>query len=140
MQVALQQAKASTASGRLTHIENALETRKAEVRTGATQILQAVTGTALHSYAGFAAVSQHHIKDLESQAVAARKALSVELNLLKEADRKAQLLENLKESRKNSWQKEFDREIGAFADESFLSRLGQSRYNRGNGRARSSGG
>ena len=47
------------------------------------------------------------------------------------AGRKLQLLENLKETRKTGWQKDFDRETAAIADEAFLSRLLQSRKQAG---------
>lgn len=139
-QVTLQQARASVASARLAAIEGALEARKVEVRACAGQIRQNAMGTAFQSYGRFVAVAQRDIKDLDGRAVAARKAVALEMNLLNDANRKVQLLENLKEGRQNVWQKEFDREIAAFADEAFLYRANQSGYNRENRRARSSGG
>ena len=139
-QVTLQQARVSAVLAGLGAAEKALEARKAGVRAGAGQIMQAATGATLHAYARFAAAAQRDIKNLEGQAALAGKAVAVEMNLLKEANRKMQLLENLRDARRDVWQKEFDRELAAFADEAFLYGAKQPGYNRENRRARSSGG
>jgi hypothetical protein len=57
------------------------------------------------------------------------------LNRLIEANQKLQLMENLKQTDRGLWCKEFDRDLAAFADAAFLSRIQSV-----NRLARSSGG
>jgi flagellar export protein FliJ len=121
-QVTLQQTKTSTAAGKLAAIEKTLEAmRKEEMQARAGLIGHSATGAGLNSFAAFSSSIGRRIKDVEGQAGEARKALGIELIALKEANRKSQLLENLKETRQTRWQKDFERETAAIADEAFLS-------------------
>lgn len=131
----LQKSRVAGASARLAQIEAAIEARKAEVSSAAARITEAPTGEALVSYAGFREKSRARIRELESQAVAAKHALKTEMDRLIEASQRMRLLENLKQTGLTRWRAEFDRELAAFADEASLSRI-QSE----NRRARSSGG
>ena len=122
-QVNLQKSRVAGAAGRLAEIAAILETRRSELANAATRIVDAPTGAALASYAGFKEKSRARIADLETKALAAQRTVTLEMNLLTEANRRSRLLENLKQTGQDRWRREFDREIAAFADEAFLCRL-----------------
>jgi hypothetical protein len=134
-QLDVQKSRVSAAVGRLAQIEASLEAKKAALSGGAAQIAEQATGATLTSFAGFKEKSLASIRDCEAQALAARRALALEMNRLVEARQKKELLESLKRKSQAGWRREFDRELAAFADEAFLGRI-QSE----NRRARSSGG
>ena len=98
-------------------------------------LIEEPTGAALDRTRVSGRASRARIRDCEAQALAAQRALALEMSRLVEANRKLRLLENLKGTDAGRWRREFDRELAAFADEAFLGRI-QSE----NGRARSSGG
>ena len=90
---------------------------------------------ALAVYPSFVLSVERRLKTLGEEAQEARKAADAEVGALVEANRKVQLLENLKRGEQGQWQRAWDRELGNFADEAHAGRL-QS----GKGRARSSAG
>ena len=122
-QVNLQKSRVAGAAGRLAEIAANLEARRAELATAAARIAEAPTGAALASYAGFRERSRVRIGDLEAQALAAQRALTLEMKRLTEANQRSRLLEHLKQAGQDRWSREFDREIAAFADEAFLCRM-----------------
>jgi hypothetical protein len=126
-QVNLQKSRVAGAAGRLAEIELILEARRTELSTAATRIIDAPTGRALESYAGFKEKSRARIRDSEAQALVAQRTLALEMNRLIEARQKLRLLENLKRGGEERWRREFDRELAAFADEAFLCRLQSKR-------------
>ena len=131
-QITLQQTKTAAAAGRLAAVEAALESIHIEESQAREAVIaHSTTGAGLSSYAAFASFAQRRIKELQAHEAEARKALGIELTALKEANRKMQLLENLKETRHVRWEKDFERETAAIADEAFLSRLLQSRKQAG---------
>jgi flagellar export protein FliJ len=122
-QVDLQKSRVAGAAGQVAEIGATLETRRSELADAAARIAEGPTGAALASYAGFKQKSRALIGDLEAQALAAQRALTLEMNRLTEASQRSRLLENLKQTGQARWHREFDREIAAFADEAFLFRI-----------------
>jgi hypothetical protein len=122
-QAGLRKVAVADAAGRLAEIRTILEKRRAELSGAAAGIVEAPTGAALESYAGFNEKSRARIRDSEAQALVAQRTLALEMNRLIEARQKLRSLENLKRTGEARWRKEFDRELAAFADEAFLYRL-----------------
>ena len=144
-QVDLAKTRAAAAAGRVAGIGAELASQMSGLSTAATRIIDGPTGGSLESYARFKEKSHARIRDLEGQALAAQRLLTLEMNRLTEANQKLRLLENFKHASQERWRKEFDRELADFADESFLTRLPTSRISSRklqlkDGRARSSGG
>ena len=134
-QVSLQKSRVAAAAGRLADTQKALGTVRAELSSAASGVTSDPTGGSLGSWAAFKDRSRARIRDYEAQIQVAQRTVNIEMTALVEANRKAQLLENLKQKAQGRWQQDFDRELAAFADEAFLGRLqSESR------RARSSGG
>jgi hypothetical protein len=121
-QVNLRKSRVAGAAGRLAEIAAILEGRRAELANAASRIVDGPTGAALVSYAGFREKSRAWIRDLEAQALAAQRTLTLEMNGLTEARQRSRLLENLKQTDQTRWRREFDRELATFADEAFLCR------------------
>lgn len=84
---------------------------------------RAPTGETLSAWADYARQSAGRIRNLEKQLLEARRELSAETKQLAQARRRLRLLEKLRERQQARWQREFDRETAAFADEAFLARL-----------------
>jgi hypothetical protein len=122
-QVSLQKSRVAGAAGVVAEIAATLEVRRAELANAAARIAEGPTGAALVSYAGFKEKSRARIGELEAQALAAQRTLTVEMNRLTEAGQRSHLLENLKQAGETRWRREFDRELADFADEAFLCRL-----------------
>jgi flagellar export protein FliJ len=122
-QVNIQKARVAEASGRIVRIESALD---AEAR-GLVEAARAAAGNRpgidMQFYAAFRASTQSRIRKYQVEAAAARRMLNAELKRLVEANQKAEVLERLKSSSHANWQRDFDRELAAFADEAFLNRL-----------------
>ena len=130
-QLDLEKSRVSLAAQRLQELRAEIETRRAELSDGAGQFsASGGTGSSLTLWAGFTERARGQIKDLENSATQAEQALNAQLQLLTEANRKVQLLENLKQSEQSKWHAEFNRDLEAFAGESFLFRL-QSRNRMG---------
>jgi flagellar export protein FliJ len=121
-QVSLQKARLAAAAGDAAQAQAALDSYKNELASGARQITLSPTGNALDSYSGFVRQSRPRIQTLQQKLLAAQNVLATEMNLLIAANQKLHLLANLKETERGRWQREFDRELSAFADEAFLSR------------------
>jgi hypothetical protein len=122
-QLSLQKSRVAVAAARVAEIEAALNAWKADLAGAADSILQQPTGAALSSYAGFKQKSRALIRDCEAQDLLARRTLALEMNRMLDASQKLRLLENLRRAAQGRWNKEFDRELAAFADEAFLSRI-----------------
>ena len=133
-QVQTSKSRVAAAAAHASGISATLDARRAEVASGAEQIVREPTGIALAAYAGFLNKSRVQIRDLEKILATADRAFESEMQLLVDANRKLRLLENLERTEENHWRKEFDRELAAFADESFLCRqnpkVQSQRYNR----------
>ena len=128
--VDLEKSRVALAAGLVRQIRGAIEQHRTDLADGATRIASVAfqaSGGSLALWAAFTVRSQRQIKELESSAVEAEKALSAQLELLVEANQRLQLLENLKKSAQSKWQAEFNRELEAFAVESYLFRLQSKR-------------
>ncbi|MGA2711765.1 MAG: hypothetical protein ABSG41_01560 [Bryobacteraceae bacterium] len=121
-QVRARKSHVAAAAGHVGAIQSLLDSTRAEAASGAEQIVREPTGIALASYAGFIDKSRSRIRGLETNRAAAQRALALEMDRLADANRKLRLLENLKRTKQSLWHKEFDSELGAFADETFLYR------------------
>ena len=134
-QVALQKARLAAAVGRVTALDSALEAAGALREREAREMAVRPDAAALAVYPNFVLGVERRLRDLGNEAQEARKAADAEVGPLVEANRKVRLLENLKRVEQGRWQRDWDRELGNFADEAYAGRL-QS----GKGRARSSAG
>jgi hypothetical protein len=135
-QIEVERARVSLASQLVRHIQGEIGNHEAALLAGSEQLSTGGSmGASLAPWAVFQDRARREIKALESKAAEAEKALAVQMQFLTEANRRLQLLENLKQAAQAQWKAEFSRELEAFAGETYLFRL-QSK----NGRARSSGG
>jgi flagellar export protein FliJ len=122
-QVTLQESRVAAASAKLAEIRSLIEAGRADL-AGA-RIDGSADGSALQAYAGFRQRTEARIRELDGQAVAAQRALAIEMDRLVDANRKMKLIDNLKQRARTAWTSEFERELSAFADEAFV-----NRYNR----------
>ncbi len=122
-QVSLQKARVSAAVGRLAAIEKTLDSERVSLSTASTRLIEETVGHALQSFAAFRDRTRARIRDLEAQSAVAKRSVALEMNKLIEARQKTRLLENLKLADHTRWRQDLDRELAAFADEAFLSRL-----------------
>jgi flagellar export protein FliJ len=127
----LEKSRVAAAATLLRELRTAIETLRTSLIGGSMEL--SAPGTTGESLASWAAYTEHtirRIKDLETQARKAEQSLAAQMSLLTEANRKVQLLENLRHSELNHWNAEFNRELEAFAAETYLFRL-QSRNRMG---------
>ena len=134
-QVDIEKSRAAAAAAQLVAVRLELEARRNELKSGARSLMGTSTGSALAGFAAWRERTMLRIESLEKTEQDAERAVAAQMQLLVEANRRCRLLENLRHTEHAQWQKEFGRELEAFASEAFLGRL-QSK----SGRARSSGG
>jgi hypothetical protein len=135
-QAELEKARVSLAAQRVRQIQGEIRQREEELTRGAAQLATGnLTGSSLAAWAALTDRSHRQIKEMKGRAAEAEEALTAHLQTMVEANRRLQLLENLRQSARSQWECDLSRELEAFAGESYLFRL-QSK----NGRARSSGG
>ena len=126
--------KVAAAAKRLSEVTSELEVQRSQLREAVTQLSPVTSGAALAFLGAFRDKTSRRIAELERAEAKARTEVDALTKALLEANRRVKLVENLKQTKRTEWQAAFDRELEAFASESFLGRL-QSRE-----RARSSGG
>jgi len=122
-QASLQKARVAAAVGRLSEIDRALESERTFLTAAASGILANPADYSLQSFGAFRDRTRARIRDLEGQSLVARRNVGIEMASLLEATRKVRVLENLKQADQSRWRRDLDRELAAFADEAFLSRL-----------------
>jgi flagellar export protein FliJ len=122
-QASLQKSRVAAAVGRLAEIDRALENERASLTAASSGIVDNPAGHSLQSFAAFRDRTRARIRDLEGQSLVARRNVGLEMTSLIEATRKVRVLENLKQADQTRWRQDLDRELAAFADEAFLSRL-----------------
>jgi hypothetical protein len=120
LQLDLQKARLAAATAARFRAEAEIAARREEAHREHILVRHMETGAAFDAYAGFRARTQQSIEILEKQAVAARKAEAGEMIRLREADRKAQLLERMRDTQLVQWRKDYEKETEAFAAEAFL--------------------
>src|SRR5205814_1276856 len=133
--VELGESQVSLAAKRLADIRADADSLKEERKDSALKMAGGATGWGLGSWAAWAGWKRRASGAVAKKAQEAERVLASRMQLLIEANRKRELLENLEGTERARWQREFGRELEAFASEAFLGRL-QSK----SGRARSSGG
>jgi flagellar export protein FliJ len=122
-QAGLQKSRVAATVGRLSEIERLLESERASLNGACSSLVDDPVGHAMQAFAAFRDRTRSRIRDLEGQSLTARRNVGLEMNQLVEATRKVRILENLKQTDHIRWRKDLDRELAAFADEAFLSRL-----------------
>lgn len=130
----LEKSRVAVAAKRVLDLRTAIETRHIDLQNGALQLTPVSSGSALEHWSAFTGKIRRELGELGKALKRAEEALAVQTQALLEANRKLRLVENLKESAHIEWSEEFNRELEAFAAETFLGRL-QSKK-----RARSSSG
>ncbi len=121
--MALQKAKVLAAAAHVTALRVELRAEAEKKEQGAKDLSRQPDGTALAAWPDFAFRTDRHIRNLRNEANEAQQAADITISQLVEANRGVKLLENLKQSARNQWQRESDRELGIFADEASLVRL-----------------
>jgi hypothetical protein len=124
-QLILQEARVSKAAAIAAKIQEQLESTTDALRESGVRIHKGGSGEMLGAYADFARQAGRRIRELLKHAEDAARALRVEMNLLIQARRRLQLLDDLKEGERDDWQRAFDKETADFVDESHLAKLNQ---------------
>jgi flagellar export protein FliJ len=123
----LAKSQVAAAAKLLRELREEIDARRNSLTTGAQAFsTNGATGESLSSWASFTEHTVRRIRDLELHVRKAEQALAAQMQLLAEANRKVQLLENLRHRQLDHWNADFNRELEAFAAETFLFRL-QSR-------------
>ncbi len=122
-QLHLHKSRVAAATAEVVRIQGAIEMLAAECVKSAGLIALDPAAVVFTAYAGFVDRSRARTRQLKDQLAKAKRNLAAETDRLAEVNRKLRLLENLKSGQHDEWQREFDREIAAFADETFLGRL-----------------
>ncbi len=126
--------KVAVVAKKISDIRAERELRTLELRDAPGQLGPITDGSVLELLNAFTGKTSRRIEELKKHEAKAEQELAVQTQAMLEANRKVRLIENLHATGRAEWQHEFDRELEAFASDSFLGRL-QSRK-----RARSSGG
>jgi hypothetical protein len=118
----LRNAEALACAAAAAEAERVVERLRAEHTRAAMELTTHSNGATLAAGSAFLEKSRVRIVDALKKLEAARAALKTATEKLVEADRNAKLLEKMKEARFREWSAESDRELEAFAAESFLNR------------------
>lgn len=118
----LRKAEALACARAVAEAERVVESLRAEHTKAALELTTHSNGAALAAGSAFLEKSRRRIVDALKKVEAARTTLKAATEKLVEADRDAKLLEKMKESRFREWSAESDRQLEAFAAESFLNR------------------
>lgn len=102
--------------------ERELNRLRAEQIEAAERLPERADGAGLATYADFLGASRRRIAQAEQQVSQRRTELQAAMDKLVAADRDARLLERLRGDRLREWRAESDRELEAFAAESFLNK------------------
>jgi flagellar export protein FliJ len=121
-QAELRNAEALACAGAVAEAERAVERLRAEHEKAALELTTNSNGATLVAGSAFLEKSRLRIVDALKKLEAARAALKAATEKLVEADRNAKLLEKMRETRLREWTVESEREMEAFAAESFLNR------------------
>lgn len=134
-QVDVEKGRLAVALARAAELRRHINALESQLRTGALGYHGGTTGVELGVWGTFYKTTRQQIAELESQAREAEAALTACRASLVEADRRLRLLQNLRQIRYDRWIADWNRELEAFAAESFLAKLQLEK-----GRARSSSG
>lgn len=118
----LRNAEALACAGAVAEADRVVERLRAEHAKAALELTTNSSGATLAAGSAFLEKSRLRIVDALKKLEAARVALKTATEKLVEADRNAKLLDKMKETRLREWTVEAEREMEAFAAESFLNR------------------
>ncbi len=136
----LEKSRVAAAAKRVRDLHGAIEARRNSLKDGALQLTPVASGAALELWSAYTAKTQREIGELQKAAKNAEEALALQTKAMLEANRKLRLVENLKDTARGEWQGEFNRELEAFAAETFLGRQASLLKLQSKKRARSSSG
>jgi flagellar export protein FliJ len=118
----LRRAEALACANAVTEAEREVERLRAQQAQAARDLTMQPNGATLAAGSAFLQKFRGRIADALKELESTRAALKSATGKLVEADRNAKLLEKMKENRFREWSAESDRELEAFAAESFLNR------------------
>ncbi len=122
-QVDVEKGKLAAAAARIAHLRRDVVLFEQLLAEEAARYLQGPTGSELNLWAAFHARTRKQIADLHEKEKTALVELNACRQSLLEADRRLRLLQNLNQTRHARWLLDWNRELEAFAAESFLSKL-----------------
>ena len=134
-QARLAETAVQSAVARVNALQNAIENRLTAFREEARDLAACAPGPGIESWTAYSAQTNRAINRTRAQLKEADCELGRNMRALVEANRRVNLLENLKQHSLDRWNADLTRELEAFAGEAFL-----AGYNREERRARSSGG
>jgi flagellar export protein FliJ len=134
-QVDVEKGRLAVALARAAELRRHVSTLESQLLTEALRYRAGTTGDELAVWGAYYKSTRKQIGDLEAKEREAEAALAACRTSLLEADRRLQLLKNLRQIRHDRWKADWNRELEAFAAESFLAKLQLEK-----GRARSSSG
>ncbi len=119
----MEKMKVAVVAKRVADIRTEQDLRAAELKAAPGQLGPETDGSALELLSAFTNRTRRRIEDLKKAEAKAQQELAAQMQLMLEANRKVRLIENLHDTGRADWQHEFDRELEAFASDSFLGRL-----------------
>lgn len=134
-QVDVEKGRLAVALARSAELRRHVNDLETQLLRGARGYHAGTTGDELGAWGAFYKTTRKQIVGLEAEAQEAETALAACRASLVEADRRLRLLQNLRHLRHDRWIADWNRELEAFAAESFLAKLLLEK-----GRARSSSG
>jgi len=118
----VRRAEALVCANAVAEAERELERLRAAEAQAARDLTTQPNGASLAAGSAFLEKFRSRIADAVKKAESRRAALNAATAKVVEADRNAKLLEKMKETRLVEWSAECDRELEAFAAETFLNR------------------
>ena|SRR5581483_1655276 len=115
-------AEALACAKAVTEAEREVELLRAEHTNAALELTTQSSGATLVAGSAFLEKSRRRIVDALKKLEAGRATLKAAMEKLVEAERNAKLLEKMKENSFREWSAQSNRELEAFAAESFLNR------------------
>ncbi len=103
------------------HCEVALIQRRAQAEK-ALKSAASVSGEDLQSFSAWGLAMKEELKRMDKTRVECRKRIEAQLKVLTAKRREVKLLEQLKEQRLETWEKEMEKEIDQQAEEAYLAR------------------
>jgi flagellar export protein FliJ len=118
----VRRAEALVCANALAEAEREVERLRAAEAQAARDLTMHPNGASLAAGSAFLGKFRSRIADAVKKVESMRAALNAATAKVVEADRNAKLLEKMKETRFTEWSAECDRELEAFAAETFLNR------------------
>lgn len=122
-QVDVEKSQFSSAVARVNAVSSAIALLTSELESGALTRTNGVSGAELALWDAYDARTRRQLAAMQVQRLEAETAASACRQALVEADRRLKLLQNLKKNQHNRWMTDWNRELEAFASESFLGRF-----------------